>query len=77
MKIKWPWAKRVEPLPLPDNVVCIEAYLPHEVTELVCLRCRHRWISVHRTNTNLREYRCPRCRRMGMVIHTGQTLMGD
>lgn len=76
MKIKWSWAKREVQPPMPDNVVDIEAFLPHEVTELICLRCRHRWISVHRTNTNLREYQCPRCRRRGTVIHTGQRLFG-
>lgn len=51
----------------------IEEYLPHEVCEVICLKCLKRWISVYPEKTPLKELECP-CGEVGYVIKTGQTL---
>lgn len=56
------------------KVVDIEANLPHEVSELMCVVCYHRWIGTFPQSTLLKQLECPKCRRIGYVIKTGQTL---
>ena len=51
----------------------IEQNLPHEVSELICLKCLNRWIGVYPTDTPLKELEC-KCGKVGYVIKTGQTL---
>ena len=46
---------------------------PHEVSELICLKCLHRWIGVYPAKTLLKELEC-RCGAVGYVIKTGQTI---
>ena len=46
--------------------------LPHEVAELICLRCLHRWIGVYPTQLRLKDMEC-KCGAIGYVIKTGQT----
>lgn len=46
--------------------------LPHEVAELVCLRCLRRWIGVYPTQLMLKDMEC-KCGAIGYVIKTGQT----
>lgn len=41
-------------------------------SELICLACYERWISVRPYYTNLMELECPRCRRTGFAIESGQ-----
>lgn len=47
--------------------------LPHEVAELICLRCLHRWIGVYPQELNLADMEC-KCGTIGYIIKTGQTL---
>lgn len=47
--------------------------IPHEVSELICLKCGNRWIGVYPQETLLKELEC-KCGCVGMVIKTGQTL---
>ena len=51
----------------------IESNLPHEVAELICLKCHHRWIGVYPENVLLKDIEC-KCGSVGYVIKTGQTL---
>lgn len=51
----------------------IENDLPHEVSELVCLKCLNRWIGVYPEDVPLKELEC-KCGAVGYVIKTGQTL---
>lgn len=53
----------------------IELNLPHEVAELICLKCHSRWIGVYPESVLLKDIEC-RCGAVGYVIKTGQTL-GD
>ena len=53
-----------------------ESYLPHEVSEVICLKCLHRWIAVYPKDTLLKQLEC-KCGGVGYVIKTGQTLDED
>ena len=46
---------------------------PHEVAELICLKCLHRWIGVYPVRALLKDLEC-QCGCVGSVIKTGQTL---
>ena len=58
------------------EIVSNEEYLPHEVCEVICLKCLHRWIAVYPSKTLLKELECP-CGEIGFVIKTGQTIPED
>lgn len=47
--------------------------LPHEVNELICLRCLRRWIGVYPQALALQDMEC-KCGAIGYIIKTGQTL---
>ena len=51
----------------------IENNIPHEVSEVICLKCLHRWIAVYPTSTLLKQLEC-KCGAVGYVIKTGQTV---
>lgn len=55
------------------EIVSNEAYLEHEVSELICLKCLHRWIGVYPKQTPLKNLEC-KCGAVGFVIKTGQTI---
>ena len=55
------------------ELLCIEDAMPHEVAELVCLKCLHRWIGVYPETTLLKDIEC-KCGATGAVIKTGQTI---
>lgn len=50
-----------------------ESNLPHEVSELICLKCFSRWIGVYPIITKLKDIEC-KCGAVGFVIKTGQTI---
>ena len=50
-----------------------EEGLPHEVSELICLRCFRRRITVYPTSLLLADMECE-CGAVGFLIKTGQTL---
>lgn len=56
-----------------SNIINIEANLPHAISEVICLKCLHRWISVRPSEVWLRNIECPNCGR-GYVIKTRQPL---
>ena len=57
-----------------DNIVKLDEYRPHEVSELICLKCSHRWIAVYPEELLLKNIEC-KCGKKGYVIKTGQTLI--
>ena len=57
-----------------DKIVPIEANMPHKVSEVICVFCGHRWISVRPCVTLLKKLECPNCLKTGGVIETGQDL---
>ena len=54
-------------------VIPIEEKMPHVVSEVICVKCGHRWISVRPQHTLLKDLECPNCGQ-GFVIETGQEL---
>lgn len=54
----------------------LEKNLPHEVSELICLKCLKRWIGVYPQDTLLKDLEC-KCGAVGYVIKTGQTVPED
>lgn len=57
-------------------IVGIEDNLPHEVSEVICLKCLRRWIAVYPQSTPLKMLEC-KCREVGYVIKTGQTIESE
>ena len=41
-----------------DNIVKLDEYRPHEVSELICLKCSHRWIAVYPEELLLKNIEC-------------------
>lgn len=52
----------------------IEENLPHKVSEVICINCKHRWISVRPCVCKLKELECPECNKQGYVIETGEII---
>lgn len=50
-----------------------EDQTPYAVSEVICVKCGHRWISVRPESTLLKKIECERCGQ-GYVVETGQTL---
>ena len=60
---------------MPENkIIDMDERRPHEVAELICIMCHHRWIGVYPADTPLKALQCPGCNANGAVIKTGQTL---
>lgn len=51
----------------------IEDNIPHNVAELICLKCLNRWIGVYPEDLALKDIEC-QCGERGYVIKTGQDL---
>lgn len=56
------------------DVVDINEKQEHIITELICIRCCKRWISVRPATLLLSKMECPYCKAYGSVIMTGQEL---
>ena len=48
--------------------ISIDEYMPHKVSEVICIGCKYRWISVRPTDTLLKNLECPQCGLQGYVI---------
>lgn len=59
------------------DVINIEDAMVHEIAELMCHSCGHRWIAVYPQSTLLKELVCPECGKSGGAFKTGQTLDQD
>ena len=55
----------------PEKVVDINKNVPHKVSEVLCVRCHKRWISVRPAEVLLKELECKSCGK-GYVIETGE-----
>ena len=58
------------------NIIDIESNLPHKVSEVICVKCGKRWISVRPDGTLLKDLECPNCG-AGCVIETGEEIDDD
>ena len=55
----------------------IDEYTPTKVSEVICVKCCHRWIAVRPDITKLKDMECPNCRKQGGVIETGEIIERD
>ena len=65
--------KDIPTSPLLDKVIPIEANMPHKVSEVICVKCGKRWISVRPKDTLLKDIVCMNCG-CGYVIETGEEM---
>ena len=56
------------------RLLSFEDNQPHEIAEVICLKCMKRWIGVYPIDTPLKTLECGKCGEIGYVIKTGQTL---
>ena len=56
-----------------SKVIPIEENMEHVVSEVICLKCLHRWISVRPRTCLLKEIHCD-CGNVGYVIETCQEM---
>ena len=46
----------------------------HIVQELICIRCKKRFIDVRPEGAKLKDLQCPKCKKVGFLIATGEIL---
>ncbi len=59
-----------EPLVIP---VDFQNELPHKLSEVICVKCGHRWIAVRPAGTLLKSLECSNCG-PGFAIETGEVM---
>lgn len=57
-----------------DKIVEIDALEPHLTGELICIKCKYRYIGTWNKDVWLRALYCPKCKKSGYTIATGQIL---
>lgn len=55
----------------------IDSNLPHRVSEVICVHCGFRWISVRPVTAPLKALECSYCKNQGYVIETGEIINDD
>jgi len=50
-----------------------EEKTPHKVSEVICVKCYHRFISVRPVNVLLKTLECEKCG-AGFIIETGENI---
>ena len=56
------------------ELIDLDEKRPHKVSEVICLKCLNRWISVRPVGTLLKDLQCPRCGWKGCTIETGEEI---
>ena len=56
------------------KVIPIEKNMPHKVSEVICVQCHKRWVSVRPKHTLLKDIVCYNCGHAGYVIETGEEM---
>ena len=57
------------------EIVDFNALQPHNVAEVICVKCGKRWLAVWPSETWLKDLECENCG-AGFVVKTGQDLDG-
>lgn len=52
----------------------LEFPVPHIVQEVICIRCKKRFIDVRPEAVWLKDCECPKCHKTGFLIATGQII---
>lgn len=56
-----------------DDLIRMEERKPHTVSEVICVKCGKRWVSVRPEDVLLKDLECPNCGK-GYVIETGEVI---
>jgi len=56
------------------KIIQLIEFIPHVVSEVICVKCGHRQISVRPEGTLLKDLECAGCHKQGFVIETGQEI---
>ena len=59
-----------------SEVIDLDSFRPHKVSEVICVKCGKRWISVRPLRTLLKELECPNCGQ-GYVVETGESMYDE
>jgi len=57
-----------------SNVISIESNLSHKMSEVICVKCGHRYICVRPEVTLLKNLECGDCGKIGFIIETGEEI---
>ena len=60
-----------------NKITDIESKMPHEISEVICINCKHRWIDVRPAGLWLMNLECPECCKTGYIIETGQVIQNE
>lgn len=55
-------------------VIDFEKNMIHKVSEVICIKCKKRFISTRPIKTKLKQLECPKCHNIGYIIETGEIL---
>lgn len=55
----------------------ITSRMSHKFSEVICVKCGKRWISVRPSFTLLKELECPSCHLIGYTVETGENVQDD
>lgn len=59
------------------KIANFEEYIPHKISETICVKCGHRQIDVRPADTLLKDLECPECSRVGFIIETGEEISDE
>ena len=54
------------------KLIDIDNNIPHKVSEVICIKCLHRWIAVRPAASKLKNLECAGCHEQGYIIETGE-----
>ena len=54
------------------ELIDINNNIPHKVSEVICIKCLHRWIAVRPVTITLKNLECAWCHEQGYIIETGE-----
>jgi len=57
-----------------QNIRSIESQTPYKVSEVICVRCFYRYLSVRPIKTLLKELECRQCKSIESIIETGEDM---
>ena len=56
-----------------NKVIELQDYKPHRYSEVICIKCHHRYICVRPEIVLLKDLECENCGK-GFIIETGEIL---
>ena len=57
-----------------NQVIDLDTRRPHKISEVICVKCLHRWIAVRPVTTDLKGLERPGCAFVGAAIETGEVI---